>query len=496
MCLNPITMRNPAKDELGGMEYIQVPCRHCSECADVMSNDYVVRTIALINSLRFYSFFFCTLTFNEESVPRTTIYKLVDGDWQPVEFNVRCFNHELYRRFRKNFSEWFTDRFHKPTYILTTCEFGEHSTKRPHYHCIICVPCPNMSWLNFKHIIEKFWHYGFTKDVTIAMQDGIKYKRSLINCVKYVTKYVSKFNTKLPYYLLSDKYCTDYPPCEIRPRVFISKGYGASLSSLLTHSNYKYNSVVLEFDGKKKNYSIPQYYLRKYFTRTEQVVIDAYYPAPQGYPYDSKLQKRKKYRRKSKSYRINGYDDVLFYNFKNRLKTDIFHYNHDICYDECLRSLLPTLPKGDFEESEDWSLSPTFFDEMCTYYLQAKRPSPLSLLPLSPQREDVIRNVYFYPCEQEKIDFYQKYHLSIIPREFGTAAYLYAKRQQRKHGLPWFDMRCIPFKVSRPIHYNMPPDYSKLEFYLHYKRNLRLQNALNKHEADIDWLNKHHKPYV
>ena len=497
MCLNPIIMRNPVKHTLGGLEYIQVPCRHCQECADIASTDYVVRSIALINSLPDYSVFFCTLTFNEIDVPRTTVYKFIDGKWQPYEHNVRCFNHELYRRFRKNFNEYWFDLTGKKAYLLTTCEFGEHNTRRPHYHCICLVPSPNLSWRSFKSVIERFWHYGFTKDIAITQQDGLFHRKSLLNCVKYVTKYISKFNTKLPYYLTSSEYCTDYPPYEIKPRVFVSQGYGASLSSILTHSNYVNNSVVLDFDGKKRNYSIPSYYIRKYFTYTESKVIRGFYPELQGFPYDSKLQKRKKYKRESTTFRRNGYDTVMFNNFKTRLKSLIFHYNQDIQGDERLRDLLPTINYGDYEETEDWCLSPTLYDDMCSYYLQAWRPSPLSPLPLSPQREAVVKRVAISPDNkvEENLNFCVSNHLPFNRCEYVTSLYIRAKAKQREYCLPWLDMPCISFASSRPTDYTLPPDYGKLQFYQHYKRNVRKHQALIKAENDYEWLKSHYIPY-
>lgn len=482
MCLNPIIMRNPVKDTLGGLEYIKVPCRHCSECADVASNDYVVRTIVLFNILKGYSTFFCTLTFDEDNCPRTTIYKNIKGVWKPIKHNVRCFNHELYRRFRKNFSEFWMDKYHKPCYILTTCEFGEHSTQRPHYHCIIFVPAI-LTWRGFKSIIERYWHYGFTKNISIAMKDGQQYNRSLINSVKYVTKYVCKANTKLPFYLRDNSFCTDYPPCENKVRVFVSKNYGSALTSILTRSNYVNDSVILEFDKKKKSYSLPYYYKRKYFTRVEQSVIDEFYPDYSSYPYGDRILKRKKYIRKSQSFRINGYDGVLFNNFQSRLKTLIFHYNQELNNNVHFRASLPTIHEDEYYQYKgDWSLSPTLFDDMCTYYLQARRPDSLSPLSLIEHRELQHKNLYFkYPNES------YSYFIS---------KYIYKKQQQKLHGLPWIDLARISFVTSCAKSYSMPSDYGKLLFYEHYKLNERRHIASIRKDNENDWYKNHYTPYI
>lgn len=486
MCLRPIKLRNLVKYKFGGMEFINCSCRHCSECADVASNDYVVRSIALFNSLPDYSFFFCTLTFNEQSVPRTNIYKHIDGKWQVVQTNVRCFNHELYRRFRKNFSEYFVDNFGKKVHMLTTCEFGEHSTKRPHYHCIIAVPVSNLNWKLFKSIIERYWHYGFTKDVTIAQIDGIKHRRSPLNCIKYVTKYVSKFNTKLPYYLkYPDTYCTDFPPYDIKVRVFVTKGFGDSLSSILTHANYVNNSVVLNFDKKYKEYSIPYYYQRKYFTRVVQVLEDSYYPPLQGFPYDDKLLKRKKFIRRSITYRRNGYDLVLFDNFKSRLRTLIHNYNNDMLFDEHLNEYLDTWFQASGLNYVDLTLSPNLFDDMVTYYLQTtspETPTSPSPVPLSSHREYKHYRMYLKPWT----DSYTVFH-----KRFNSA-----QASARKHGLPWIDLPSLPVLTTAPQSYTLPPDWHKLEWYQHYKRNCRLHQSLLKSANDEAWHNQHTKPYM
>lgn len=78
MCISPIRIRNPNfginnvgtkyKDTVSA--FINVPCGHCSECVSVRQMGYVQRL--QLESVKNHMFF-CTLTYNNESMPYLSV---------------------------------------------------------------------------------------------------------------------------------------------------------------------------------------------------------------------------------------------------------------------------------------------------------------------------------------------------------------------------------------------------------------------------------------
>lgn len=374
MCLNPITIKNPAKAKSGGLEYIQVPCRNCEECSNVAQMDYLVRCLVLFNSLPSnYSFHFCTLTFNNENLPLTNVYRKNDvGVWEVVDSNVPTFNHAIYKRFRKNFQEYCMDSFGMPLYLLTTCEYGENK-HRPHYHCICAFPS-NVSWRQFKAIIERYWHYGFTKNIAISRYDKTEHNRKPINCIKYVCKYVTKFEIPwLPSYLTDDSLCTDFPLYDVKPKVFITNGFGASLENSLTHSNYVSNKVLIASffdDSDPKSYSLPQYYRRRYFTRTFVTSTVRLPYVPSDCPYEHFINKKYVYRYTTETLRVNGYNKLLRDSFIKSVRQKIFQYNMLVNNYSKFRNYLHDLAPKNHEDDDftDITLCPSLEQDMIRCY--------------------------------------------------------------------------------------------------------------------------------
>ena len=330
MCLSPIYVKNKAKARYGGFEFIATPCRNCPECSETMQQDYLMRTISLINTLPAnYSFFFCTLTFRPADLPTTNVYEYKDNDWKIKYKNLPTFNHQLYKRFRKNFAEYCKDKFQLPLFLLTTCEYGD-KFHRPHYHCFCAYPA-KVSWRQFKNVIETYWHYGFTKNIALVKYDGQDHNRTLLNCVKYVVKYVCKFERKwLPVYLRDKSLQTDFPRYEIEPKVFVSNHFGSGLESFLNDSHYLNNSIfmqlVLDKNDKGHDYRIPQYYRRRHFVTTRVISRESYIPQKLGLPYEDHFPIRRKFRTITRSDRLPGYSELLFKNFQTFLRTSIFDY--------------------------------------------------------------------------------------------------------------------------------------------------------------------------
>lgn len=126
MCLNPLTIPNPnfgcQNKGFGFMKdcvskYINVPCGHCSECIAVKQM-YMIQRIQmeeLENHL-----FFCTLTYNNESLPilsTSTGYDIRYADIADVQ--------KMLKRLR------FSNAFGRPFRYLGVSELGTERG-RPH----------------------------------------------------------------------------------------------------------------------------------------------------------------------------------------------------------------------------------------------------------------------------------------------------------------------------------------------------------------------------
>lgn len=324
MCFNPIQIQNKGYRRLGGLPSVVVPCGKCDECNSLRSQDYFVRAWSLYKSLdpTKWSVFFCTLTFRQEDVPVHLCYEypedmdfnlneLSESDYNRLVENSRfigetlCFDHSIIRRFLKSYRQYYRRLFstyeerdvlvHIPLrtcrdgrvisaydkrvkkrvcthlnrdrlpHILVTCEYGE-TTHRPHYHAIVMIPRV-LSASEFKKEIERFWHYGFTCDVSLVHKDGMVLQRNIRNCFKYVLKYVSKGSGWLPSFVTKkNQFFFDLRYSDYVPRVFTTNGFGAPLESFLCDDNYISGKVTFSVDGKPESFLVPRYNMRRRFT--------------------------------------------------------------------------------------------------------------------------------------------------------------------------------------------------------------------------------------
>lgn len=197
--------------------------------------------------------------------------------------------------------------------MLFTSEFGE-KTGRPHYHGIIFVP-RLIDWKSFKTEVEKYWHYGFTKNVRIVNKDGMSYERDIKNSFKYVTKYACKGSSKLPEWVTdTDAKYLPYTPYMARPRVFTTNDFGLPLLTQLNPNHYVQNKMVLSIDGKPQTYNVPSYFKRRHFTydvvkdKYRCVIDDGWYPP------------RKVTKYVKESHYKNDYETVRFKIYQHKYK--------------------------------------------------------------------------------------------------------------------------------------------------------------------------------
>lgn len=133
MCLAPNVIPNAnfgRKDKLAFLvdtksRYIKVPCGHCTECVFMRQSSIVQRCLAeeLDNHL-----FYCTLTYNNESMPYLSTSTGFDIRYADMRDFVL-----MMKRLRKH------DDFGRQIRYFVVSELGSKSG-RPHFHAILFVP--------------------------------------------------------------------------------------------------------------------------------------------------------------------------------------------------------------------------------------------------------------------------------------------------------------------------------------------------------------------
>lgn len=270
MCLNPIRVLNPVKTRYGGNDYINVPCRCCNECNAVASSDFLVRTLSMYRKYvenDNWSCHFVTFTFRPADIPH---YEFFDVDpesptgYKTLGWHIG-FNHDMLKRFKNSLNKFF-ERLNLPKFhFLFTCEYGKKGTHRPHYHGILFLPI-NWSFRTVRTLLERYWHYGFIKDIHVRSIPGL---RTDLNCIKYVLKYVTKFDSNVPFYCNNTRYKTTSPRYLYMPRVFTSNGFGDALYERLRDVDYHSGRILLrDVNNKIKEYSVPNYFVRKHFVKS------------------------------------------------------------------------------------------------------------------------------------------------------------------------------------------------------------------------------------
>lgn len=279
MCLNPIRILNPVKTTYGGNDYINVPCRCCKECNAVSSNDYLVRTLSMYRKyceLGNWSCHFVTFTFRDSDIPRYEFFIPSADDptgYKSFGWHIG-FDHDILKRFKNSLNKFF-ERLGLPKFhFLFTCEYGKQGSRRPHYHGILFLPV-DWSFRTVRTLLERYWHYGFVKDIHLRNIPG---RRTDLNCIKYVLKYVTKFDSNVPFYCTDSCFKTTVPRYRYMPRVFTSNGFGDALYERLRDVDYHSGRFVIrDINNKLREYSIPNYFIRKHFIKP--CVIETGYTA-------------------------------------------------------------------------------------------------------------------------------------------------------------------------------------------------------------------------
>lgn len=257
MCLSPVYTRNlyygsrnPAhKYKDVSFRYAAYPCGHCADCLRRKQSDLVQRSIEEMKSC--YCIF-CTLTYNDEHLP-----KIVIGDYEYTYPDMQHFR-LMIKRLRKS-------AILPPFKFLCSSEFGS-KTHRPHFHFLIFIPKGEYDFpfdgQRYADKIEAFiksdcgWSVNVSrstkKPVYVHLSDFIKfadgratYDVHLVtsredgdekDVAYYVTKYVLKYDPWSDH--RRGAIYANYPSSDARkiwnmigPRTILSRGFGVTVST-------------------------------------------------------------------------------------------------------------------------------------------------------------------------------------------------------------------------------------------------------------------------
>ena len=167
MCLSPIKIPNPnyhspveliQKTTDTENTYLLVPCGVCSECLMKRQSDIVQRCKCL--ALDHY-LFFCTLTYNPESLP-----VVVTSTGVAVKYADYSDAQKMFKRIRKY------DLFGRPFKYFFVSERGKKG--RPHFHGLIFIPkkpdddklLPSILETSVRKVLFREWrrNYGSSRN--------------------------------------------------------------------------------------------------------------------------------------------------------------------------------------------------------------------------------------------------------------------------------------------------------------------------------------------
>lgn len=209
MCLNPLTIPTPTRYvslKYRNQYLIDVPCGHCSECAQTISNQWYYRSFYEWDDLSSYEgsyVLFDCLTYSNVNLPYLSdFWTFLDSRHE----DFPCFN----RKHLRNFLQSLRMRLIRLGYAkdvfryFVASEYGtdKKATHRPHYHLMLFVRDKRLNPLFLSKLISKLWKFGRTDGVPYKSNyyvmghnyidcSGSNFANRLRSC-RYVTKYVQK----------------------------------------------------------------------------------------------------------------------------------------------------------------------------------------------------------------------------------------------------------------------------------------------------------------
>lgn len=199
MCLHPVQIINPTKYvslKFRDRFLLSIPCGHCAECQQALSNQWFLRSWQECCDLNARSgiLYFDTLTYEDSHLPHMS-------DIIPDLPHVSCFRPIDVRNFVESLRLRLKRKYNTTFRYFVSSEYGSKKyTMRPHYHILLFV-YGSISPDQLSIEISNLWKHGRT--------DGIPYRSTsyvtshnvvnadslpanYLRACSYVTKYVQK----------------------------------------------------------------------------------------------------------------------------------------------------------------------------------------------------------------------------------------------------------------------------------------------------------------
>lgn len=193
MCLFPIDIVNPSKYvslKHRDNYILQVPCGHCAECQQTLSNQWFYRMFhEWLDIVRFDGYvYFDTLTYSPKNLPHM-------DEILPYMPHIPCFRPDDIRKFTQNLRSRLNSIRASYRYFIVS-EYGS-KYKRPHYHILLFVK--GVDCCKLSAIIDDVWKFGRTDGITYKGAAYVKNHNVKDNSTEtmlvvsnYVCKYIQK----------------------------------------------------------------------------------------------------------------------------------------------------------------------------------------------------------------------------------------------------------------------------------------------------------------
>lgn len=295
MCVSPVRIRNPNKNATSELmrilydcdsDYINVPCNHCAECVASRQMQLVQRCEVMLAD---HYLFFCTLTYNSQSLPYVKCSNGVEIPYADISDLQKMF-----KRIRK--ANLFGRNF---SYFFVTERGSEKG--RPHVHGLIFIPkkqtddklLPAQLETSVRNVLFKEWRRNYGSNRVPIWKPLFTYRTKVVagkvfrnfdchyvvphstekgstDVSFYVTKYLLKPSDKedrlqkaLRLNLDEDEYNAVWSV--VRSRCICSKFFGAS-------SDYEIGLIKASIDKSCNN---PEGF--KFFSNGEAKPLARYY---------------------------------------------------------------------------------------------------------------------------------------------------------------------------------------------------------------------------
>lgn len=184
-----------------------LPCGCCHECREVKRSSWTFRLRVELEALvkKGWQVGFCTLTYNDEHLPRIPLYFCKDTN---VSITPMCFSRDDVSQFLKGMRNWCYRKYGMKNdkdnnvdsrfRFIVCSEYGEH-TQRSHYHALFAFP-PYCDPRKFYEQIKRQWcerGYIFPRYFEGGRDSsGYEHKPFIVDTVSAACAYCSKYCCK------------------------------------------------------------------------------------------------------------------------------------------------------------------------------------------------------------------------------------------------------------------------------------------------------------